>query len=156
MIYVFDTSALSAMFRNFYRERFPTLWEQFDSLVDGGRVTSTREAKREIEVGPLDQLRDWAQQHFNLFPAPTSQEAGKVAEIYRVEHFQQNIELQKMLKGGKNADPFIIARAAGLEGSVVTMEIARPNAAKIPNICKHFGIVCLTLEEFMTREGWQF
>jgi hypothetical protein len=29
-----------------------------------------------------------------------------------VRHFQQNIEQQKLLKGGKNAEPFVIARAA--------------------------------------------
>jgi hypothetical protein len=36
------------------------------------------------------------------------------------------------------------------------MEEFKPNGAKIPNICDHFGIGCLSLEEFMEREGWQF
>jgi hypothetical protein len=36
------------------------------------------------------------------------------------------------------------------------MELLKPNAAKIPNICKHFKIPCMTLEEFMEAEGWQF
>src|SRR5467141_2643406 len=29
-------------------------------------------------------------------------------------------------------------------------------ASKIPNICKHFNVPCMTLEEFMAAEGWQF
>jgi hypothetical protein len=41
-------------------------------------------------------------------------------------------------------------------GTVVTMEKFKPHAAKIPNICRHFGIACMTLEEFMGVENWRF
>jgi Domain of unknown function (DUF4411) len=71
-------------------------------------------------------------------------------------HFQQNIEQQKLLRGGKNADPFVIAKAAVECRTVVTMEQLKPNAAKIPNICRHFNVSCFTLEEFMEAENWQF
>jgi hypothetical protein len=83
-------------------------------------------------------------------------EGAFVARIYRVSHFQQNIELQKLLKGGKNADPFVIARAAVENRTVVTMEVFKPNGVKIPNICRHFGVKCLLLEDFMEEEGWTF
>lgn len=66
------------------------------------------------------------------------------------------IEQQKLLKGGKNADPFVIAKAAIDGRAVVTMEQLRPNAVKIPNICQYFGVKCLSLDEFMEEEGWQF
>jgi hypothetical protein len=33
MSYVFDNSPLSALFRNYYRKAFPTLWARFDKLV---------------------------------------------------------------------------------------------------------------------------
>lgn len=60
------------------------------------------------------------------------------------------------MRGGRNADPFVIAKA-GVEGhTVVTMELFKPNAAKIPNICQHFTVKCLTLEGFMEEEGWEF
>ncbi len=55
-----------------------------------------------------------------------------------------------------NADPFVIAKAAVNGFSVVTMEHLRENAAKIPNICNHFDIPWMSLEEFMEAEGWQF
>lgn len=46
---------------------------------------------------------------------------------------------------------------AAVEGcAVVTVEQFKENGAKIPNICGHFGIECLSLEGFMEREGWQF
>jgi hypothetical protein len=60
------------------------------------------------------------------------------------------------LKGGRNADAFIIARAVVEDRTVVTMEIFKANAAKIPNICGHFGVRCMTLEQFMEVENWQF
>jgi hypothetical protein len=156
MSYVFDTSPLSALFKNFYRRRFPSLWERFDDLVANGRIISTREVSREIEDGATEHLRDWAAQHQDLFTVPTAAEGAFVARIYAVPHFQQNIEQQKILKGGKNADAFVIAKAGVEHGTVVTMELLKPNAAKIPNICQHFSIPCLSLEEFMEEEQWQF
>ena len=156
MTYAFDTSACSSLFRNFYRRRFPTLWGQFDELVNEDRIVSTREVFREIQDSSIESLRDWATAIRGIFATPTADEGAFVAQIYSVPHFQQNIERQKILKGGKNADPFIVAKAATTETAVVTLEVLRPNAAKIPNICKYFGVPCLTLEGFMEEEGWEF
>jgi hypothetical protein len=155
-MYVFDTSPLSTLFKNYYRNRFPSLWRNFDALVAAGGLVSTREAYREIEDGPSATLRDWSGNHQALFSVPTGAEGAFVTTIYGVPHFRQNIEQQKLLKGGRNADPFIIARAATENRTVVTMELFKQNAAKIPNICRHFGVPCMTLEEFMEAEGWQF
>ena len=156
MTYVFDNSPLSTLFRNYYRGRFPSLWQRFDELVVSGDIVSTREVLREIEDGAVDSLREWAAQNSELFTMPNAEEGAFVAQIYAVRHFQQNIERQKILKGGRNADPFVIAKAAVNECAVVTMERLRPNAAKIPNICGHFGIECMSLEDFMEEEGWVF
>lgn len=155
-MYVFDTSPLSTLFKNYYPRRFPTLWRNFSDLVTDGRIVSTREAYREIEDGPSAELREWGKNNHTLFSAPTAAEGAFIARIYSVQHFHQNIEQQKLLRGGRNADPFIIARAAVEGRTVVTMELFKKNAAKIPNICRHFSIGCMTLEEFMETEGWQF
>ena len=156
MTYAFDTSAFSPLFKNFYRGRFPTLWAQFDGLVSQGGVLSTREVFREIEDSSIESLRDWATANKNIFSTPGADEGAFVARIFGVPHFQQNMKRQKILKGGKNADPFIIAKAAVSKATVVTMEALRPNATKIPNICDHFGVPWLSLEGFMEAEGWEF
>lgn len=156
MSYVFDNSPLSALFRNFYRNTFRSLWERFDGLVEEGRLVSTREVLREIEDGATDSLREWAAHHHKLFATPTAAEGAFVARIYSAAHFRQNIEQKKILKGGRVADPFVIARAACEHKTVVTMEIFKPDAVKIPNICRHFGVECLSLQEFMEAEGWTF
>ena len=155
-MYVFDNSPLSVLFRNYYRGRFPTLWKNFDELIANGSIISTREVVREIEDSSIAEIRDWAKNNSTIFTIPTAAEGTFVAKIYGVAHFQQNIEQQKLLNGGRNADPFVIAKAATEGKTVVTMELLKPKAAKIPNICEHFKIPCLTLEQFMEAEGWQF
>lgn len=156
MSYVFDNGPLSALFRNYYRNRFPSLWQRFDQLVDDGRLVSTREVLREIEDSSIESLVEWASQHRDLFATPTTEQGAFVVKIYAVARFQQNIEQKKLLRGGKVADPFVIARAACENLTVVTTELMKPNAVKIPNICAHFGVKCLSLPEFMEAEGWTF
>jgi len=144
------------LFKNYYPKQFPTLWDNFGELVEWGGIVSTREVWKEIQASPVEALRDWAEKNKALFPPPTAQEAIKVAQIYAVPHFQQNIEQKKLLNGGYVADPFVIAKAMELRGTVVTIERPKPHGTKIPNICMHFGIACLDLEQFMDREGWRF
>lgn len=156
MIYSFDTSALITLFSSYYPARFPTLWKQFDSLIAGGTIVSTREVLRELEGASNPDLETWCKGNPTVFTVPTAAEGAFVAQIYRVPHFQQNIEQKKILKGGKNADPFVIAKAKVIAGTVVTLEKPRPHSVKIPTICAHFGVPCMSLEAFMAAEGWTF
>ncbi|TDL74116.1 DUF4411 family protein, partial [Palleronia sediminis] len=97
-----------------------------------------------------------AEQQQSMHPDPSAAEAAFVVHIFAVPHFLQIIERKKLLKGGLNADPFIIARAHAIGGTVVTLEGEPPNGAKIPNICRHFRIPCVSLEGFMEEEDWTF
>lgn len=155
-MYVFDNSPLSSLFRNYYPNLFPTLWTNFHLLVSDGSITSTREALREIQISKDESLVAWADQNKAIFTVPTANEALQVMEIFKVAHFQQNIENKKLLNGGLNADPFIVAKAACERKTVVTMELFKPNGTKIPNICQHFDVKCLTLQEFMLEQRWRF
>jgi Domain of unknown function (DUF4411) len=156
VIYIFDTSPLSTLFRNYYRPQFPSLWAKFEALVDNGQILSVREVLKEIEESSLEDLRNWAADHQEIFTTPTAQEGAFVARIFAVPHFQQNIEQQKILKGGNHADAFLIAKAFVVQGTVVTMEGIRPHAVKIPNICQYFEVPCMSLQEFMVQEKWVF
>lgn len=156
MIYVYDTNTFSDLFKSFYRSRFPSLWERFDEMIEGERITSTREVKREIVIGPVAPLVEWTKDHGDVFTTPNADEALFIRDIYAVRHFQQNIEERKILKGGLNADTFIIAKAASIQGTVVTLEKAKKNGVRVPNICEHFKVPCMNLEEFMEAEDWSF
>ena len=156
MKYVFDSDSLIDLFRHYYPERFPTLWEKFDVLVSGEELISVREVFNEIGSSE-DSLGIWAKEQKNiLFLESTVEELRFVAEIFQVQHFQAMIRKQERLKGKPVADPFVIARAKITGACVVTQEKSTENAAKIPNVCDHFGIPCIKLEGFMKKESWTF
>ena len=100
MTYVFDTSPFSALCKSFYRRRFPSLWAQFDALIEQGSIVSTREVLRELVGFGLPELQEWLKTNREIFSTPVAEEAAFVAQIFAVPHFQQNIELKKIYKGG--------------------------------------------------------
>jgi len=156
MKYVFDTGPLINLFRHYYPERFPSLWEKFHDMVSKKKIISVREVYNEI-YSIKDALSNWAkEQKDGIFLPSTVEELQFVGEIFKVQHFQVMVSKQKRLKGGSVADPFVIARAKILDFPVVTTEAFKDDSAKIPNVCKHFSIPCINLEEFMQQEGWTF
>ena len=155
MSYVFDSGPLIDMFRHYYRQRFPSLWQLFDTMIENNLITSTREVFNEL-INRGDDLSDWCEEQRQLFVTPNKIEQGFVREIFINPHFQGVLRKQEKLEGRPVADPFVVARARHTGGCVVTTEKYRPNAPKIPNICEKFGVECVNLEAFMEREQWQF
>jgi len=155
MIYVFDSDALIDLFKNFYLNRFPSLWERFDQVVKESKIISVREVYNEIK-GRGDRLSQWAKEKQNLFQESSPEEFAFVVEIFKVPHFQSLVRKKERLQGKPVADPFVIAKAKVLKGCVITQESKKPNAVHIPNVCEYFSIDCLNLEGFMEREDWTF
>lgn len=156
MKYIFDSDSLIDLFKHYYPERFPTLWEKFDALVSEGKFISVKEVFNEIGSRE-DSLAIWAKEQKNiLFLESTTEELKFVGKIFQVRHFQAMIRKKERLKGMPVADPFVIARAKISGACVVTQEKKTKNAAKIPNVCGRFGIPCINLEGFMEKENWTF
>ena len=157
MKYVFDTGVFIDIFRHYYRDQFPSFWEQFDRAVGDGKIVSTREVFKELEQVADDALA-WAKQHrAEVFPEPRAEEMEFVARIFSEQpDFRQLVRKKKRLEGGPCADPFVIAMAKIESRAVVTTEKHRPESARIPNICDAHEIVCVNLEKFMREEGWKF
>jgi hypothetical protein len=156
MIYVFDTSSLSNL-KHFYPQVFTTIWQELDRMVQAGEVISTKEVWNEMQRGNAAQhTNDWLKLRKGIFTTPGPDELRFVAEILAIPHFQALIGERQRLMGTPVADPFVIACAKVKGGTVVTEEQLKPNAAKIPNVCAHFNIPCMNLEQFMRQQGWQF
>lgn len=153
--YVFDTGPLRNLFRYFYRERFPTLWERFDILVEEGKIFSVREVLNELKRQE-DDLLQWGKENSSIFHIPNKEELQFMNEIFKVPHFQILVSEQSRLQGFPSADGFLIASAKIHNATLVTMEKYKPKSAKIPNVCEHFKIPCINLEEFMEKENWKF
>jgi hypothetical protein len=156
MMYVFDTGAFIVL-KNYYPTTFGSLWARIDGMVAAGRITSVREVFNELEnYNDTDFIQEWAQRHKALFAKPTNQELLVVQQILAIPHFQTLITQRSILKGTPVADPFVVASASVNQGTVVSQESFKENAAKVPNVCRHFNVPCVKLNEFMSTEGWSF
>ncbi|HNX31163.1 MAG TPA: DUF4411 family protein [Holophaga sp.] len=165
MIYIFDTSSIRSL-QHFYPKIFKSIWDGLDALVGQENLVSTREVFNELERQAISKdVQQWVKDNKSLFSVPSSSELQFVASIFQIKHFQTLIGTQQRLKGMPVADPFVIACAKQNKGTVVTEEgwlrpsdklVPKPNAAKIPNVCSHFKIPCIDLEEFMHQQKWAF
>lgn len=156
MIYVFDTSAIVVL-KHYFPKRFPTLWKGLEDLVADGDVVSVREVQNELEsYNEVDFIQEWIKDNKEIFAKPENAELKVVRGILAVPHFQQLIGNKQLLKGTPVADPFVIAAAKVKNATVVTQEKAKPNAAKIPNVCEYFDVPCIDLESFMGDQDWSF
>ncbi|MGF7191821.1 hypothetical protein JOE11_004894 [Robbsia andropogonis] len=165
MSYVFDTSSIRSL-QHFYPRVFRSIWDDLETLASQGLLISTREVLNELERQAVSEdVLKWVGEHRSMFLTPNAEELQFVATIFQVKHFQALIGQQQRLKGTPVADPFVIACAKVYGSTVVTEEgwmrpsaslTPKPNAAKIPNVCAHFGIPCIDLEEFMHQRDWKF
>jgi hypothetical protein len=156
MIYVFDTVSLSSL-KHYFPNIFKSVWTGLDGLVASGNIISTREVWNELQRGsPHPYTQPWFAANQNIFAVPQADELKFVGQIFAVPHFRALIGTQQQLNGTPVADPFVIALASAKRGTVVTEEVFKPNAAKIPNVCAHFKIPCMNLEQFMHGQGWSF
>jgi len=127
--YVLDTNSLIVI-GHYFPDRFPTFRERFNAAVADGRIVSVREVRREFDI--------------------------RATRPHPVQHFQQLVGQKQRLKGSPVADPFVIAGAAAHQATVISEEEKKPDAANIPNVCRHFSIPCRNLEWLMATEGWVF
>jgi hypothetical protein len=155
VIFVFDSSPLIDLFKHYYPERFPTLWKRFDDLLHSGNIVSVKEVYNELKTGN-DRLATWTKANRKYFHEPSIEELQFVTQIFGIAHFRSLIREQERLQGKPVADPFVIARAHACSGCVVTNEVLKPQASKIPNVCERFHVKCTNLEGFMKEENWQF
>jgi hypothetical protein len=156
MIYVFDTVSLSSL-KHYFPNIFKSVWAGLDGLVASGNIISTREVWNELQRGsPHPHTQPWFKANQRIFLVPQADELRFVAQIFAIPHFQALIGTKQQLNGTPVADPFVIALAHVKRGIVVTEEVRKLNAAKIPNVCDHFKIPCINLEQFMQRQKWSF
>ncbi|MEN5289971.1 PIN domain-containing protein [Stenotrophomonas lactitubi] len=155
-MYVFDTGSYSKL-KHYYPQVFGSLWRHLGALAQSGAIVSTREVRRELGNGsPVPYVTEWLDANAQMFATPTADELQFVARILAIPHFQSIIGEQQRLTGMPVADPFVIAAGAIRSFTVVTEEHFKQNAAKIPNVCQHFSVPCINLEQFMAQEQLSF
>ena len=165
MHYVLDTGFF-VLSRDYYPDTFSSFWVELDKLIMSQDISSVDEVKDEIKKygGEQQHLLEWIGKHKNIFTKPTLDEQSQVRKILHTNNFQKIISKKGILKGGPFADPFLIAKAMTIGGTVVTREQLSPTnekgkiqgAPRIPNICQHFSVPYMSPKEFMATQGWTF
>ena len=165
MHYILD-AGFFVLSRDYYPNTFASFWVELDKLIMSQSISSVDEVKDEIKKygGEQNHLLEWIDKHKSIFTTPTLDEQLNVKKILQTSNFEKILDKKKMLQGGAFADPFVIAKAMTVGGTVVTREQLSPTnkkgkiqgSPKIPDICQHFSVPCLSPKEFMKTQGWSF
>lgn len=151
--YVIDTSSILLWYVETYTpDIFPKLPERIDDLIRAGRLIAPEAVRGEIRPG--DDVHKWAKAQSTLFE---QEDQDVQVEVRRLMKTYRNPT--KPQKGINGADPFVIAMAKvrGSKWAVVSDE--HPGSEenpKIPFVCRKEKIHCVTFQEMMRLEKWQF
>jgi DNA-directed RNA polymerase subunit H (RpoH/RPB5) len=165
MIYCLDTSAFIRLDRDYSREVFPSLWDDFIiGLVNEERLIATEEVKEELKRKD-DELFKWVKEHCSkTFIKTDTIVMNRVKEI--MERFPNLINPNNPTHN--QADPFVIALA--LETGNVLSDIDRDsetmvityekytgnlNGPRLPDICKYYNLKVGKLIDIFKAEGWR-
>lgn len=152
-IYVVDTCVMRELLFHFRRgiPVFDRMWEKIDEMILVGTITFVKESYNELlRQCTTEENINWVKSKRDFFMPPSNAECKIVSEIYEHRNFQNNVSRKNILNGQPVADAFLIARAKAIgdEAIVVSREILKPMAAKIPNICEAFNVKYMDDQEF--------
>lgn len=149
-----DTCSLIDLRRVHYPpDVFPGVWDDIEGLIDQGLLIAPIEVLHELK-GVDDEILRWARRFKKMFVPSDENQLREVADI--LKDFSGLVDPAKTTP---EADPFLIALAKSRGWAVVTSEKPRadPNARpKIPDVCKSYGIKCISLVEFFRELGWKY
>ena len=157
MIYVFDTSSFIVL-SHYYKDQFPSLWKNINREVKNNKIISVKEVFNEIEsYGPETDLKKWARENNRIFQPMNEEESRIMFDIFKeYPKFQNMLNKKNHLKDKPFADPFLVAKAMYVKGTVVSEESFQKNGIKIPNLCEVKKVPCLKLRGFMKKQNWRF
>jgi hypothetical protein len=130
----------------------PGLITRMEELISAGRLRAPKAVFDEIRPG--DDCHARAKAQTELFLEETVAVQRIVRRLMATHH-----DPARPTKGINGADPFVIAMArdGGAHWSVVADE--HPGSLqnrKIPFVCNAEGVRCITFQQMMLVEGWQF
>jgi hypothetical protein len=151
MSYSLDTSGfLDAWLRHYPIDVFPTIWDRLDGATRRGILFASDEVLRELEKKD-DDAHAWMKARPDMIiPFDTHIEAEVIRLMTR---FPRLVDTKKGRSGG---DPFVIAVALVHGLTVITGEHAtgKPDAPRIPDVCKDLGVPCIRMLDFFREQRW--
>ena len=150
MMYVLDTSFFIETDRlHLPLATHPDFWDWLITLAEAKTVAIPEQVYEEL-TGYKDELAAWMRAHKD---ALVDQQAA-FTQIGRVMlegyGFLDEVTLEELW-----ADPWVIAHALAVGGTVVTSEKpgkqTAPRKKKIPSVCAALGVPCCTITAFLWR-----
>lgn len=149
MIYILDTSFFVDSHKlHFPLNANPDFWNLIQDLANRGIVTIPKKVYEEL-TSYTDELVDWVKANKSCLVDVDDKAFEKLHIVMGTGYgiIDENL-LEKL-----GADPYVIAYALAVKGSVVTSEkIANktnPANKKIPQICQILEIPCFTATRFI-------
>jgi len=152
-IYCIDTSSIIEWYVDTYPPSiFPSLPDRVEALIAQGRLRAPKAVLDEIRPG--DDCHKWAKAQTELFVEESVAVQRLVRQLMATHH-----NPAKPLKGIAGADPFVIAMAKDGGAHWVVVNDEHPGSMenrKIPFVCNHENVPCISFQGLMLAEGWQF
>jgi hypothetical protein len=157
--FLLDTNVFIQAHRKYYPfDVVPHFWIKLVELFDKGQIFSIDKVKNEIcsRTNP-DSLSSWCLNNLSKdFFLDSSSCIDMYAGIMRWLDLNQhyNDTAKQMFAKTDEADPWLVAYAINFDFILVTEETSEPKRkgkVKIPDVCIHFGVRCITMIE-MFRE----
>lgn len=147
--YAIDTCSLTTLRRVYPKDVFPGVWAKISELADNGVLISVEDVYEELKVFDDDVL-EWAKEHSNVF-VPLDEEI----QLTATDILETHTNLLDIKKRKSSADPFLVALAINHSCVVVTEErpSGGPDKSKIPDVCRDYGVSCITLLDMLRSEG---
>ena len=152
-MYSIDTSALIDGWVRYYRPTvFRRLWEDMGGLVLAGQLVASKSVWHEIEDRE-DRLIEWANDNDAIFVEDDEEVQAHVRAI--LANWPRPVDFTRYVTG---ADPFVIGLAQHRGFTVVTGERLsnNPDAPKIPDVCRRYGVRSINLMDMIEERGWRF
>jgi len=150
-LFSFDTSGFIGAHNELYPPTtFPALWHEVEGLIATGQLVASEEVLHELERQD-DDLLTWAKGQNGLFVPMDAAIEDAVKRVVAIPNVVKGTSTEN------SADPFVVAVAIVRCATVVSREgSGSPQRPKIPYLCGVLGVPHLSLEQFVTGQGWSF
>lgn len=139
------------------RDVFGPQWDYIEGLIASGRIVAPQRVEKELEKWTLQsqEIHRWVRAHRRMFRQIVSGE-----QLFKAKEI---VNSYPVYGGSMNylGDLEVMTLAHALGVPVVTLEREVPThlqtsrrRPKIPNICREFGIECVSISGLLRREGF--
>lgn len=156
--FVFDTNVLIDL-KYFNPHIFKSLWQNIYNLIEEDKIYSVSEVQLELSKAEDFLHEKWKQidVDYEFFVDLSEKENSDdywdaMGQLDSFEVFQRHGESKQLW-----ADPYLIAASMVDGDTVVTNEtMNRDKQRKIPYVCQELNIPCMTFDDFMIHQGWEW